>query len=129
MYSKLPITGERIAIMSANDFNTIKVLTDAAVQRQQILSNNLANIETDGYIRQELDFGTVLSEMKNNPFAQTKGAGHVLSQARYSDYGKPITLESEISKLYDNHLRYQLLTKTVSHHYEHLRKALEVRGQ
>lgn len=113
--------------MSHNDFNVIRGLTDAAVRRQEILSNNLANIETPNYVRQDLDFGQLLSNLQNQtPFESRKS---IVAKARYSDQAHPVTLESEISKLYDNHLRYLLLTKSVNHHFEHMKKALEVRGQ
>lgn len=113
--------------MSHNDFNVIRGLTDASVRRQEILANNLANIETPNYIREDLDFGQLLSGLQNQaPFDTRKG---IVSRAKYLDQGTPVTLESEVSKLYDNHLRYLLLTKSVGHHFEHMKKALEVRGQ
>ena len=40
-----------------------------------------------------------------------------------------MTIESELSKLYENHLRYILMVKSVGNHYEHMKKALEVRAQ
>lgn len=114
--------------MSEYDFNVLKGLTDAAVRRQEILSNNLANIETKNYVRQDLDFGTVLSGLQNNSAGATDNSAAV-ARSMYRDFSNPMTLESELSKLYDNHLRYVLLTKSVGHHYEHMKKALEVRGQ
>ncbi|MBI1859010.1 MAG: hypothetical protein HYR97_07880 [Candidatus Melainabacteria bacterium] len=114
--------------MSHYDFNVIKGLADASVRRQEILSNNLANIETPNYVRQDLDFGQLLTNLQNNksPFDSNKS---IVSKSQYRDYSNPVTLESEISKLYDNHLRYLILTKSVGHHFEHMKKALEVRGQ
>lgn len=109
-------------------FSTVKGLTDAVVQRQQILSNNLANIETKNYIRQDIDFSRVLNELKGSAPSIASGNESVLARARYRDYSRPMTLESELSKLYDNHLRYLLLVKSIGHHYEHMKKALEVRA-
>lgn len=109
-------------------FSTIKGLTDAVVQRQQILSNNLANIETKNYVRQDIDFSRVLNELKGNAPSSQNGDEALLARARYRDYSRPMTLESELSKLYDNHLRYLLLVKSIGHHYEHMKKALEVRA-
>ena len=114
-------------------FNTdgtqkMKILTDALVQRQELLSNNLANMGTENYVRQDLDFSSVLSGLENNV---TKSPGEnekILSTARYRDYSKPMTLESEMSKLYDNHLRYLLMVKSISHHFDHMKKALEVKA-
>ena len=107
-------------------FRVLKGLTDALIQRQKILSNNLTNIETHNYVRQDVDFGRVMSELKNNSSSQ--GNESMISRARYRDYSNPITLESEMAKLYENHLRYVLMVKAISHHFEHMKKALEVRS-
>ena len=115
-------------MFQTDGFKTLKGLTDAVMQRQEILSSNLANIETKGYVRQDIDFGRVLSSIKNNVPSIGDEKESMLTRARYKDYSKPMTLESELSKLYDNHLRYLILTKSVSHHFEHMKKALEVRA-
>ena len=115
-------------MFETNAFKTMKGLTDAVMQRQELLSSNLANIETKGYVRQDIDFGRVLGELKSNIPSIDEGNGSMLARSRYKDYSKPMTLESELSKLYDNHLRYLLLTKSISHHLEHMKKALEVRA-
>ncbi|MBI3590612.1 MAG: hypothetical protein HY094_04450 [Candidatus Melainabacteria bacterium] len=109
-------------------FKTVRGLTDAVMQRQEILSSNLANIETKGYVRQDVDFSRVLSDLKNDSAASGEGNESILARSRYRDYSKPMTLESELSKLYDNHLRYLLLVKSINHHFDHMKKALEVRA-
>ena len=114
-------------MFETNDFKTSKGLVDALVRRQGVLSNNLTNIGVKGYVRQDIDFNRVLSDLKNNnSFDQDNGS--VLSKAQYQDHSKPMTLESEMSKLYDNYLRYLLLVKSIGHHFEHMKKALEVRA-
>ena len=109
-------------------FKILSGLTDAILQRQEILSNNLTNIETKNFIRQDIDFSRVLGELKNSSLFQGEGNEASISRARYRDFGKPMTLESEMSKLYDNHLRYLLLVKSINHHFDHMKKALEVRA-
>lgn len=114
-------------MFNTEGFKTIKGLTDALMQRQELLSNNLANIETKNYVRQDIDFSRVLSGLQNN-LVQEEGNGSILATARYRDFSGQMTLESEMSKLYDNHLRYTLMIKSISHHFEHMKKALEVRA-
>ena len=114
-------------MFQTDGFKVMKGLTDALVQRQQILSNNLENIETKGYVPQELDFGRVLSDLKNNNPSEEDNSS-VLARARYRDYSQSMSLESQMSKLYDNHLRYLLMIKSISHHFDHMKKALEVRA-
>jgi len=115
-------------MFNADGFKTIKGLTDALMQRQELLSNNLANIETKNYVRQDMDFSRVLTGLKDNLASSQEGNDSVMSSARYRDYSGKMTLESEMSKLYDNHLRYMLMIKSISHHFDHMKKALEVRA-
>lgn len=115
-------------MFNTEGFQTLKGLTDALMQRQELLSNNLANIETKNYVRQDIDFSRVLSGLQNKLAPQDEGNESILSTARYRDYSGQMTLESEMSKLYDNHLRYTLMVKSISHHFEHMKKALEVRA-
>lgn len=115
-------------MFDTDGFKTMKGLTDALVQRQQVLSNNLTNVGVPNYVRQDIDFSRVLSSLKNKSSFFEEGNDSLISRAKYKDYSKPITLESELSKLYDNHLRYTLMVKSISHHFEHLKKALEVRA-
>ena len=115
-------------MFQTDGFKVMKGLTDGLVQRQQILSNNLANIGTENYVRQDLDFNQILSGLKRGASSTDEGNESLLGRARYRDNSKPMTLESEMSKLYDNHLRYTLMVKSISHHFEHMKKALEVRA-
>lgn len=114
-------------MFDTDGFKITRGLTDAIVQRQEILSNNLTNIETENYVRQDIDFSRVLSSLQNNSFGSQDNES-LIARARYRDNSKPMTLESELSKLYDNHLRYMLLVKSINHHFEHMKKALEVRA-
>lgn len=112
-------------MFSTNGFDILKGLTDATVNRQGLLSNNLANIGSENYTRKDVDFGQVLSGLKN----QTPGSDNqsAVSAATYND-GQKVNLEKEMSSLYQNHLNYLMLVKALGHHYEHMKKALEVRA-
>lgn len=110
-----------------NGFEVIKGLTDALVERQGLLSNNLANVATDGYERKDINFNSVLSELKSDMPKGNSSNGALLARATYND-GQKVTLEREMSQLYDNHLRYLLAVKAINHHFDHMKKALEVRA-
>ena len=112
-------------MFGSDGFDKLKLLTDALVQRQELLSNNLANINTKNYVRQDIDFSAVLNGLQNSPNTDKES---ILASSRYRDHGGKMSLESEMSKLYDNHLRYTLMTKAISHHFDHMKKALEVRA-
>lgn len=114
-------------MFETDGFKVMKGLTDGVMQRQEVLSNNLANIQTEGFVRQDIDFSRLLGELKSGiPSMESNNSG-TIARARYQDENK-MTLESEMSKLYDNHMRYLLLVKALGHHFEHMKKALEVRA-
>jgi flagellar basal-body rod protein FlgB len=52
-------------MLSTNAFNYVNVLdkaADASWQRETVLANNIANVDTPGYKRQDLDFESTLKE-------------------------------------------------------------------
>jgi flagellar basal-body rod protein FlgB len=52
-------------MISTNAFNYVNVLekaADASWQRESVISNNIANVDTPGYKRQEIDFESTLQE-------------------------------------------------------------------
>ena len=42
---------------SLDSFGKVTLMMDLIAQRQKALGSNLANVDTPGYIRQDLDFG------------------------------------------------------------------------
>ena len=84
-------------MFNTNGFKAIKGLTDAIMQRQEVLSGNLANIETKNYVRQDIDFSKVLSDLKSNSMNIAEDDNQsILARSRYRDYSKPMTMESEL---------------------------------
>jgi flagellar basal-body rod protein FlgB len=52
-------------MLSTNAFDYVNVLdkaADASWQRETVLANNIANVDTPGYKRQEIDFESTLRE-------------------------------------------------------------------
>ena len=52
-------------MISSNAFNYINVLdkaADASWTRESVIANNIANVDTPGYKRKDLNFESVLSE-------------------------------------------------------------------
>lgn len=114
-------------MFSDKSFQVIKGLADALVDRQGKLSHNLANVGNENYVRKDVDFGRVLGDLKSNMPTMEKDNKGILNRATYTDNNK-VSLESELSKLYDNHVRYSLVVRSINHHFDHIKKALEVRA-
>lgn len=97
-------------------------LIGAAADKQQILANNLANVRTQGYIRKDLDFNTVLKDLKR---ADNSPIDNSIKKAVYQDGTNRPSYEQELSAMYDNHLKYVLLTKINGHIYKHMEEATQ----
>ena len=64
-------------MLYSEDERILNGLLHASGVRQNILANNLTNVKTPGFVRQDLDFGMVMRDLKNgsNDFdAMTKKA-------------------------------------------------------
>ena len=111
-------------MIQTNAFDYINVLNraaDAAWQRNEAISNNIANVDTPGYKRQDVAFESVLQQaLGNNRYESMdeKVANVNLSRLRgraYVDYanysyrldGNNVDIENENVMLAENQLKYQ----------------------
>lgn len=94
---------------------------DRASQRQALLTNNLANVNTPGYKRRDLDFNiTLQNEMgrpRIQPIGQEGGATIRLD-------GNGVDLEKEVMSLAETELRFQALTDMTSNYFANLKNVI-----
>ena len=94
--------------------------------RQSVLSGNLANINTPGYKRRDVDFGIELETAKNK---LTIGVGssqpnvRIVPGALRID-GNGVDLEKEIFALSENEIRYQTLTQMTRGYFRGLKNVI-----
>ena len=117
-------------MIQTNAFDYINVLdraADAAWQRNEAISNNIANVDTPGYKRQDVAFESVLQQaLGNNRYESMddKVANVDLSRLRgraYLDYanysyrldGNNVDIENENVMLAENQLKYQGLISSI----------------
>ncbi|MFR8121390.1 MAG: flagellar basal body rod protein FlgB [Waltera sp.] len=118
-------------MIQTNAFDYINVLdraADAAWQRNEAISNNIANVDTPGYKRQDVAFESVLQQaLGNNRYESMddKVANVDLSRLRgraYLDYanysyrldGNNVDIENENVMLAENQLKYQGLISSIN---------------
>ena len=118
-------------MIQTNAFDYINVLNraaDAAWQRNEAISNNIANVDTPGYKRQDVAFESVLQQALGNNRYQSmddKVANVNLSRLRgraYVDYanysyrldGNNVDIENENVMLAENQLKYQGLISSIN---------------
>lgn len=125
-------------MIQTNAFDYINVLNraaDAAWQRNEAISNNIANVDTPGYKRQDVAFESVLQQALGNNRYQSmddKVANVNLSRLRgraYVDYanysyrldGNNVDIENENVMLAENQLKYQGLISSINQEFTNYR--------
>ena len=129
-------------MIQTNAFDYINVLdraADAAWQRNEAISNNIANVDTPGYKRQDVAFESVLQQALGNNRYQTmddKVANVNLSRLRgraYVDYanysyrldGNNVDIENENVMLAENQLKYQGLISSINQEFTNLQTVMK----
>lgn len=129
-------------MIQTNAFDYINVLNraaDAAWQRNEAISNNIANVDTPGYKRQDVAFESVLQQALGNNRYQSmddKVANVNLSRLRgraYVDYanysyrldGNNVDIENENVMLAENQLKYQGLISSINQEFTNLQTVMQ----
>ena len=129
-------------MIQTNAFDYINVLdraADAAWQRNEAITNNIANVDTPGYKRQAVAFESVLQQaLGNNRYESMddKVANVDLSRLRgraYLDYanysyrldGNNVDIENENVMLAENQLKYQGLISSINQEFTNLKTVMK----
>ena len=129
-------------MIQTNAFDYINVLNraaDAAWQRNEAISNNIANVDTPGYKRQDVAFESVLQKaLGNNRYESMdeKVSNINLSRLRgraYVDYanysyrldGNNVDIENENVMLAENQLKYQGLISSINQEFTNVQTVMK----
>jgi flagellar basal-body rod protein FlgB len=120
--------------------NVLDKALDASNLRETVITNNLANVNTPGYKRREVDFESLLrqeldqtkweslDEKIDNVNLNHLDAGVHYDMAAYSyDYrldGNNVDVDTENVELASEQLRYQLLANSVTQEFTRLSTAI-----
>ncbi len=129
-------------MIQTNAFDYVNVLNraaDAAWQRNEAISNNIANVDTPGYKRQDVAFESVLQKALGNNWYESmdeKVNNINLSRLRgraYVDYanysyrldGNNVDIENENVMLAENQLKYQGLISSINQEFTNLQTVMK----
>ena len=129
-------------MISSNAFNYIDVLDkamDASWERETILANNLANVNTPNYKRQDLDFEAVLrSELGKSKYTSLDSKiddihMHHLTPRIYTDYANfsyrldknNVDVDTENVELASEQIRYRTLEDAIDFDFSGLKTAMQ----
>jgi flagellar basal body rod protein FlgB len=111
-------------MLYSNEEKILNTLLNAASDRQKMLAHNLTNIHTPGYNqRQDLDFSTVVRNTQHGSGSKAD-MSKAIENASFTDDQKP-TFETEMSAMFENQLKYILLTRINGHIYQHMQEATQ----
>lgn len=130
-------------MIQTNAYNYINVLDkalDASNLRETVITHNLANVDTPGYKRREVDFESLLREeldknkyisldqkINNVNLTHLSATAHLDMAAYGYDYrldGNNVDVDNENVELASEQLRYQLMSNSVTQEFSRLRTAI-----
>lgn len=129
-------------MIQSNAFDFINVLdkaADASWLRETTIANNLANVDTPGYKRQDVDFQDILDRQLHS--TKTKSLQKAVDQISldsldgrvYTDHGSysyrldgnNVDVDTENVELASEQLRYQTLTSAVTQEFRRFSAVLK----
>lgn len=130
------------ALINTNAYDYINVLdkaADASWLRNDAISNNISNVDTPGYKRQDVDFQSQLAHaLKNSRYApmDTRVANIKLSRLNpicYTDYagfsyrldGNNVDIDTEGVYLAKNQITYQGLEMSIMQEFRNLQLVMK----
>jgi flagellar basal-body rod protein FlgB len=125
---------------SAFDYvNVLDKAADASWLRESAIANNIANVDTPGYKRQDVEFQDILDrQLRSSKYTTLSEAVNQVSldslEGRvYTDYGSysyrlddnNVDIDTENVELASEQLRYQTLTTAVSQEFSRFSSVLK----
>ena len=125
---------------SAFDYiNVLEKAADASWLRDQCIANNIANVDTPGYKRQDVDFESVLekelgyrrSESMDEKVANVKlsrlkvGAYTDAAGFSYRTDRNNVDIENENVLMAQNQLKYQGLMRGINSEFDNLKRVMK----
>ena len=101
------------------------LMMDLISQKQKALGSNLANVDTPGYVRKDINFGQYLGSM-NSPL-ETKlsgalGPSGIIEERSFEE----INPANELMELQKNSLMYSMATRRMSNIIAQMRTVINV---
>lgn len=127
-------------MINSNAFNYINVLTkaaDASWKRNEVIANNIANVNTPGYKRKDVQFESFLMAALTGDNSLDKRVSRIrldrLDAQVYTDYsnlsyrldGNNVDIDTETANLAENQIRYYALMDSITQEFNRLKMVLQ----
>ncbi|MBB2182732.1 flagellar basal body rod protein FlgB [Lachnospiraceae bacterium MD1] len=129
-------------MIGSNAFNYINVLNkaaDASWKRNEVISNNIANVDTPGYKRKDVQFESYLMSALLGDNSLDKRVANAklntLDATVYTDNatlsyrmdGNNVDIDTESANLAQNQIRYYALLDSMTQEFSRLKTVLSAR--
>ena len=113
--------------------NILDKAADASWMRENVITNNIANIDTPGYKRQDVDFESVLQKaLGKTKYSSLDKKVRELNQdlGKLTNYSyrldrNNVDENTENAELASESLRYQLLTTAITNNFSRMQTVLK----
>ncbi|HHT87774.1 MAG TPA: flagellar basal body rod protein FlgB [Clostridiales bacterium] len=127
-------------MIGSNAFNYINILkkaADASWKRNEVISNNIANVDTPGYKRKDVQFESYLMGALTGDGSLDKRVANVrmdtINPQVYTDYsnlsyrmdGNNVDIDTETAMLAENQIRYYALMDSMTQEFNRLKMVLQ----
>lgn len=98
---------------------------DRTTQRHALVSQNLANVNTPGYKRRDVEFGIELEQAESRFQLNRRREAQVqVFEASNRMDGNSVDLEMEVAALAETEARYRMLTDMTNRYFSGLRNVI-----
>lgn len=106
-------------------FGKASLMMDLISQRQRALGSNIANVDTPGYVRQDIDFGQYLSTM-NSPLETKLSQKLGPSAIAIEQTEEPVNAAEELLKMQENSILYSMATRRMTNIVTEMKTVINV---
>lgn len=110
---------------SLDSMGKVSLMMDLISQRQRALGSNIANVDTPGYIRQDIDFGQYLTNM-NSPLETKLSEKLGPSGIAVDKSEEPVNAANELLQMQENSILYTVATRRMSNIITEMKTVINV---
>lgn len=103
----------------------VSLMMDLIAQKQRALGSNIANVDTPGYIRQDIDFSQYLSTM-NSPLETKLSEKLGPSAISTLQSEEPVNSANELLRIQENAILYSMATRRMSNIITEMKTVINV---
>ncbi len=100
------------------------LMLDLVAQRQRALGMNIANVDTPGYVRKDIDFADYLGSMGSR--LETDLSAKLGPSGVIEKKGEKVDMAQELAKMQENSILYIMATRQMSSIITQMKTAVNV---